>query len=98
MIPTKSLEPVIVGTKHFSVQWIYPITSSSVYRNACSQTVQQLQDLSRDPAAKLEEIPDPEQETSSTSLDLLLRFQRLLVAKLFPLEQGRHKAIVSDPG
>ena len=67
-------------------------------RNTCSQTIQQLQDLSRDPVTKLQEIPDPDSEPSSTSLDLLLRFQRLLVAKLFPLEQSKEKAIASDPG
>ena len=66
--------------------------------NTGSQTVQQLQDLSRDPVTKLQESPDPDSEPSSTSLDLLLRFQRLLVAKLFPLEQSKEKAIASDPG
>ena len=69
-----------------------------IFRNTCSQSVQQLQDLSRDPVSKLQEIPDPDSEPWSTSLDLLLRFQRLLVAKLFPLEQNKEKAIASDPG
>lgn len=69
-------------------------------RNASSHTLQRLQMLARDNSVKIEELEDPD---GSTSLDLLLRFQRLLMSRLYPLGQGQvtnnqWPTISSDPG
>ena len=66
------------------------------FRNASTQSLQKLQELSRDPVYKMEEVCDS-QETSA-SLDLLLRFQRLLVSKLFPKDEEHEKAMTTEPG
>lgn len=73
-------------------------------RNSSTQTLQKLQDLAKDPGI-MKDAEDALVGTStvpenSMSLDLLLRFQRLLVAKIFSIEgpQGQGHSIVSDTG
>ena len=71
-------------------------------RNASTQTLQKLHNLAKDPVLKLDENYSGVSHTghTSTTLDLLLSFQRLLVCKLYPIEQQhrKHCGIVSDPG
>ncbi|XP_077868707.1 E3 ubiquitin-protein ligase HERC2-like [Saccoglossus kowalevskii] len=59
-------------------------------RNAASYTLSKLQDLSLD--VSMEDLPRSSKVEKSTSLDLLLRFQRLLVGELFPREEEKNKA------
>lgn len=54
-----------------------------------------MQDLSRDSMHKLDEIDIAE---TSTSLDLLLQFQRLLIARLFPREGENELASACELG
>jgi hypothetical protein len=54
-----------------------------------------LNELCADNPIKMEEN---ERKEVSASLDLLLRFQRLLVAKLFPSEDTKPIAMTTEPG
>lgn len=65
-------------------------------RNTSSGILQWLAEVSQDPN-KLDGH-SVDSQGSVTSLDLLLRFQRLLVAKLLSMEQHGVKAIAADPG
>ena len=51
-------------------------------RNASTQTLQKLQSLAKDPNSMCKIEDDSGSTETSTSLDLLLRFQRLLVSKV----------------
>ncbi|XP_077983839.1 E3 ubiquitin-protein ligase HERC2-like [Glandiceps talaboti] len=65
-------------------------------RNAASTTLTKLQDLSLESTSD-ERLKSPRVERSA-SLELLLRFQRLLVGELFPREEDKTKAgSLSDP-
>ncbi|XP_064637694.1 E3 ubiquitin-protein ligase HERC2-like isoform X2 [Lineus longissimus] len=63
-------------------------------RNASTQTQMKLNELSSDTPTKTEDI---ERTEVSASLDLLLRFQRLLVAKLFPSQDVKEVAMTTEP-
>ncbi|XP_071496413.1 E3 ubiquitin-protein ligase HERC2-like [Diadema antillarum] len=60
-------------------------------RNASSLTLSKLQELSAE-FNKMEPQPDKMSGVKSTSLELLLKFQRLLVHTLFPYEEEKQKA------
>ncbi|XP_063970630.1 E3 ubiquitin-protein ligase HERC2-like [Lytechinus pictus] len=60
-------------------------------RNASSLTLSKLQELSAE-FNKMEPHPDKSSGVKSTSLELLLKFQRLLVHTLFPYEEEKQKA------
>ncbi|KAH0501347.1 E3 ubiquitin-protein ligase HERC2 [Microtus ochrogaster] len=64
-------------------------------RNIASQTVARLKDVAR----RISSCLDSEQHSCerSASLDLLLRFQRLLVSKLYPGENTAQSADASSP-
>ena len=65
-------------------------------RNSSTQTSQSLQEAFRT-ANRDDALPDAP-AVNSPSLDLLLQFQRQLVAKIYALETNLETAIASKPG
>lgn len=65
-----------------------------LHRNIASQTVVRLKDI----AHRISSCLDFEQHSRerSASLDLLLRFQRLLISKLYPGESTGHTSDISS--
>ncbi|KAI8508669.1 E3 ubiquitin-protein ligase herc2, partial [Branchiostoma belcheri] len=66
-------------------------------RNVSSQTLMRLKELAHDVnRVNGYQFTGVEEKGKSPSQDLLLRFQRLLVGKLFPLEEARDRAGVEE--
>ena len=79
--------------------YVFQIIIFLLDRNASTNTIQNLQYVSRDPAFKLAELTEVLTDaSSSTSLSLLVKFQRLLVSKLYVLENSSDATITSEPG
>lgn len=81
----------IVGPKFFT-----PIILVDRGRNSSSYSLSHLEDISKDHFLKTEEW---EVSDTSSSLDLLLQVQRLLVSRIFPLDgEGQVPTMGTEKG
>lgn len=81
----------IVGPKFFT-----PIIRVDRGRNSASYSLSHLEDISKDHFLKTEEW---EVSDTSSSLDLLLQVQRLLVSRIFPLDgEGQVPTMGTEKG
>lgn len=81
----------IVGPKYFT-----PIILNGRCRNSASYSLSHLEDISKDHFLKTEEW---EVSDTSSSLDLLLQVQRLLVSRIFPLDgEGQVPTMGTEKG
>lgn len=81
----------IVGPKFFT-----PIILVGRCRNSVSYSLSHLEDISKDHFLKTEEW---EVSDTSSSLDLLLQVQRLLVSRIFPLDgEGQVPTMGTEKG